>query len=81
MTKQIEKLKKVLVSYDDNPEKINNSPVTAPSKQIIKAFESKHHYDKPKSGEVVTGKDRNTITKGKMLAFQRMDRKFGKDSY
>lgn len=56
MTKQIEELKKVLASYDDNPEKINNSPTTAPSKQIIKAFESKHHYDKPKSGELVTSK-------------------------
>ena len=56
MTKEIEKLNKVVDEYAGNTEKINNSPVTAPSKRIIKAFESKHHYNKPKSGEFVTGK-------------------------
>jgi hypothetical protein len=56
MTKQVEDLKKTLKTYDDNPEKINNSPEAAPLKRIIKAFESKHHYDKAKSGVSVTGK-------------------------
>lgn len=70
MTKQVEELKKVLVSYGDNPEKINNSPVTAPSKRIIKAFESKHHYDKPKSGELVTGKVGIPLLKEKCLHFK-----------
>lgn len=54
MTREIASLKEVLSQYENNPEKINNSPVTAPSKRIIKAFESKHHYDKPKLGEFVT---------------------------
>lgn len=56
MAKEIEKLEKVVDEYEDNPEKINNSPETAPSKRIINSFESTHHYDKPKSGELVTGK-------------------------
>lgn len=56
MTREIASLKEVLPRYENNPEKINNSPVTAPSKRIIKAFELKHHYDKPKSGEFVTSK-------------------------
>ncbi len=55
MVKEIEKLKKVLEEYK-NPEKINNSPATAPSKRIIETFKSKHNYDKPRSGEFVTGK-------------------------
>nr|WP_320037267.1 DUF4276 family protein [uncultured Bacteroides sp.] len=56
MTKEVESLREVLTRYDQNPEKINNSPSTAPSRRIIKAFESKHHYDKPKQGEFVTDK-------------------------
>lgn len=56
MTGEVESLKGILPRYDQNPEKINNSAVTAPSKRIIKAFELKHHYDKPKLGESVTSK-------------------------
>lgn len=39
-----------------NPELINNSPETAPSKRIIKAIEEdkKMHYNKPKTGKFVT---------------------------
>lgn len=70
MTKQVEDLKKVLVSFGDNPEKINNSPETAPSKRIMKAFESKHHYDKTKSGELVTSKARIPFLKEKCLHFR-----------
>ncbi|MFT4073189.1 MAG: DUF4276 family protein [Dysgonamonadaceae bacterium] len=70
MKKQIEELEKVLVSYDNNPEKINNSPATAPSKRIIKSFESKHHYNKPKSGELVTGKVGISSLKEKCLHFR-----------
>ncbi|MDR2147668.1 MAG: DUF4276 family protein [Tannerella sp.] len=56
MTKEIRQLGKVLEKYGGNPEKINKNPETAPSKQIIKTFELKHHYDKPKLGEFVTRK-------------------------
>ena len=56
MKKEIDILKTIPNKYDNNPEKINNSPATAPSKRIIKSFESKHHYDKPKLGELVTRK-------------------------
>ncbi|GHT29324.1 hypothetical protein AGMMS49574_05760 [Bacteroidia bacterium] len=56
MTKQVENLKKIVASYSNNTEKINNNPATAPSKRIIKEFEKFHHYDKPKSGEFVTDK-------------------------
>lgn len=54
--KEIEKLKETLHSYNDNPELIDNSPETAPSKRIIKAIEGKrfYNYDKPKSGATVT---------------------------
>lgn len=41
-----------------NPEFINNSPDTAPSKRIIKAIEgdnkTHYHYNKPKTGKFVT---------------------------
>jgi hypothetical protein len=70
MTREVESLKGVLPRYDHNPEKINNSPVTAPSKRIIKAFESKHHYDKPKSGEFVTSKVGISGLKEKCLHFK-----------
>lgn len=54
--KEIEKLKETLHSYNDNPELINNSPHTAPSKRIIAAIEGKrkYKYNKPRSGAVVT---------------------------
>lgn len=67
---EVERLKGVLNQYDNNPEKINNSPVTAPSKRIIKAFESKHHYDKPKLGEFVTSKVGILKLKEKCLHFK-----------
>ncbi|KAA6335535.1 hypothetical protein EZS27_016237 [termite gut metagenome] len=57
MGKQIETLKKVVeTEYSNNPELINMSPETAPSRRIIKEFEKHHHYNKPKSGELVTSK-------------------------
>ena len=41
-----------------NPELINHSPETAPSKRIIRAIEeapkSRYHYNKPQTGKVVT---------------------------
>lgn len=54
--KHIAKLAEVLDSYQDNPELINNSPQTAPSKRIISSIErdGKYHYNKPMSGAVVT---------------------------
>lgn len=50
--KEIEKLKEALHSYQDNPELIDNSPETAPSKRIIKAIEGRglYKYNKPISG-------------------------------
>lgn len=56
MIKEVEKLNKIVDEYDGIPEKINNSPETAPSKRIINAFELRHNYDKPKLGELVTGR-------------------------
>lgn len=70
MEKQVEELKKVLKSYAGNPEKINDNPATAPSKRIIKAFESKHHYNKPKSGELVTNKVGIPLLKEKCTHFR-----------
>ncbi|MDR0895089.1 MAG: DUF4276 family protein [Prevotellaceae bacterium] len=54
MEQEIRKLGKVIEENEYNPERINNSPSTAPSKRIIKAFEGKHNYDKPKLGTFVT---------------------------
>ncbi len=70
MTREVESLSGVLSRYDQNPEKINNSSVTAPSKRIIKAFASKHHYDKPKLGEFVTSKVGIIELKEKCLHFK-----------
>ncbi len=55
-SKEIESLGNVLVRYNGNPELINNSPATAPSKRIIAAIEGKqkYSYNKPRSGAVVT---------------------------
>lgn len=52
--KEIEGLKKILESYDNDPEAINNSPQTAPSKRIIQALKGKYNYNKPQSGTTVT---------------------------
>ena len=54
MTAQVNRLKKVLVEYGDNPELINNSVHTAPSKRIINELDSHHRYNKPKIGAYVT---------------------------
>jgi hypothetical protein len=70
MKKEIEKLGKVTDDYEGNSEKINNSPDTAPSKRISKSFESKHHYNKPKSGELVTGRVGIPVLKEKCLHFR-----------
>lgn len=53
--KGIDNLKIVLQRYNENPEAINNSIKTAPSKRIDKALEGKYHYNKTKSGPSVTG--------------------------
>ncbi len=50
---EIEKLKRSTDKYGD-PEMINNSPETAPSKRIIKALGNKYNYNKVKSGAAVT---------------------------
>lgn len=52
--KEVNELKKVLDSYNGNPEEINNSPRTAPSKRITQAMNGKYNYNKPKSGTTVT---------------------------
>ena len=59
-SKEIEGLENILAKYNGNPELINNSPETAPSKRIIAAIEGKqkgkqkYSYNKPRSGSVVT---------------------------
>ncbi|SPY35059.1 Uncharacterised protein [Porphyromonas cangingivalis] len=51
----VEEMKKVLVQYDDNPEKINNGCQTAPSKRIICEMEKiNRSYNKPKYGSEIT---------------------------
>lgn len=54
--KAINKLVGTLSLYQNNPELINNSPLTAPSKRIIKAVEEDNdcYYTKPKTGASVT---------------------------
>jgi hypothetical protein len=51
----IHKLKNETDAFGD-PELINNSPETAPSKRIIKALEDKYNYNKKLSGTNVTSK-------------------------
>jgi hypothetical protein len=70
MEKQVKNLQKVIVQYTNNTEKINDNPATAPSKRIIKEFESKHHYDKPKSGTFVTDKVGIETLKGRCPHFK-----------
>ena len=55
-SKEIEGLENILAKYNGNPELINNSPKTAPSKRIIAAIEGKkkYSYNKPRSGAMVT---------------------------
>ncbi len=50
---KIRVLKEKTDIYGD-PEMINNSPETAPSKRIIAALEQDYHYNKVKSGTAVT---------------------------
>lgn len=52
--KEIEGLKKVLADNGNNPEKINNSLETAPSKRLKKALSKRYNYDKIKSGTEIT---------------------------
>ncbi len=70
MEKQVTTLQKVIEEYDNNTEKINNNPQTAPSKRIIKEFEKFHNYDKPKSGVSVTSKIGIEGLKNKCLHFK-----------
>ena len=49
-----ESLDVVLTDYDNNPELIDNSPQTAPSKRIINAIAGDYKYNKPVSGAYVT---------------------------
>lgn len=55
-SKEIENLENGLTKYDGNPELVNSSPKTAPSKRIIAVIEGNHRYkyNKPRSGAVVT---------------------------
>lgn len=56
--KRCEQLKEDLQSAAGNPELINNSPETAPSKRIIKVIEgdkkAHYNYNKPVTGKYVT---------------------------
>lgn len=54
--KAINSLAEILSDYQDNPELVNHSPSTAPSKRIIKAIEGDNtcNYKKPKTGAAVT---------------------------
>lgn len=49
----INELKAQTDTYGD-PELINNSPETAPSKRIIKALEKEYNYNKVQSGSAIT---------------------------
>lgn len=52
-SEKIRKLKDETDNYGD-PEMINNSPATAPSKRIIKALEQNYNYNKVQSGAAIT---------------------------
>lgn len=52
--KGIKLLKDILERYNNDPEAIDNSPHTAPSKRIIKALQGKYNYNKSQSGAAVT---------------------------
>ena len=49
--KQVEKFKKMLQDYNDNPELINNGKDTAPSKRILKEI---NNYTKVIDGTMVS---------------------------
>lgn len=50
LDKAISKLENALEQHNGNPEEVNDSPVTAPSKRIIAAFTSLHNYNKKMTG-------------------------------
>lgn len=50
LDKSIEQLKKALRQHNDDPEEVNDSPNTAPSKRIISAFTGLHKYNKKMVG-------------------------------
>jgi len=52
----MKQLEKALENNHGNPECVNNSRETAPSKRIIKALGGKHHYNKPHVGAKITAK-------------------------
>jgi hypothetical protein len=70
MTAQVSRLKGVLMEYGDNPELINNSVHTAPSKRIIKELNSHHRYNKPKIGAYVTQEVGMDVLKEKCSHFR-----------
>lgn len=84
MEKQVENLQKIVVQHANNTERINDDPETAPSKRIIKEFEGKHHYDKPKSGAFVTDKVGIEALKSKCSHFkewiEKLERLSGSDT-
>ena len=67
---EVEYLKTIVKEFDNNPEKINNRPESSPSKRIINSFKSKHHYDKPKSGELVTSSVGIPLLKARCIHFK-----------
>ena len=70
MTKQIASLQKIVAKYDNNTEKIDDNPQTAPSKRIIKEFEKFHNYNKVKSGVLITSQIGIKKLKDKCLHFK-----------
>lgn len=50
LDKAIAELEKALELHDGNPEEVNDSPITAPSKRIIAAFAGLHNYNKKMTG-------------------------------
>lgn len=52
----IKELEQALKDCYGDPERVNNSRETAPSKRIIKALAGKHHYNKPHVGAKIASK-------------------------
>lgn len=50
LDKAITKLENALEQHNGNPEEVNDSPVTAPSKRIIAALAGLHNYNKKMTG-------------------------------
>lgn len=67
--REVADLKKVLATYNDNPELINTTPDGAPGKRLAKTIGKKYNYNKPKTGALVADKVSIEALRGKCRHF------------